>query len=312
MIKLISTDDDVSSNNIAEFLLGFNVTFLRHNIEELTSVTIYLSNEKTVLPFENTYHRRGRINTLSNEHKNEIFYDYLIKEENPVIKSIEYISKNQNGNNYVGEYNEEEQHNKIIDLFLAKEIGFIIPKTLISNCKSEIISFYNECKKKIITKCIKYPLEVTTKEYQIFGKNTFLVKKKDIISLAELNSFGLYQECIQKKYEIRIFVYKDLIFSMAIFSQQNKKTILDYRNYDEKKPNRCVPYKLPDEIEKKIKQFFKLKNINTGSVDVIVNSDNEYIFLENNPQGQFDWLSKNCNYYIEKIIAQDLFSNNIK
>jgi len=25
-----------------------------------------------------------------------------------------------------------------------------------------------------------------------------------------------------------------------------------------------------------------------------------------NPQGQVDWLSKNCNYYVEKYIAEQL------
>ena len=44
--------------------------------------------------------------------------------------------------------------------------------------------------------------------------------------------------------------------------------------------------------------------INTGSIDLIYSLSNEYVFLEVNPQGQFDWLSKNCNYYIEKDIAE--------
>ena len=95
---------------------------------------------------------------------------------------------------------------------------------------------------------------------------------------------------------------------MAIFSQNNVNTQVDYRNYDHEKPNRCVPYNLPNTIKRKIFKFMKYKKIDTGSIDIIFSTNNKYFFLENNPQGQFDWLTKNCNYNIEKEIAEILIS----
>ncbi|QDZ61558.1 hypothetical protein EVD19_17490 [Elizabethkingia meningoseptica] len=228
-----------------------------------------------------------------------------------MIKAIEYISK-QEGKNYVGEYNAEEQHNKIVDLYLAQKVGLKIPKTIVTNKKNDIITFYKECKEKVLTKCIKRSLYLMVKNVQILGKHSFLINESNINSLAKISALGIYQEYIEKLYEVRVFIYKDLIFSMAIFSQQNDKTKIDYRNYDDEDPNRYVPYKLPIHIERKIFSFFKRKKINTGSLDLIVNTVGEFIFLENNPQGQLDWLSKNCNYYIEKIIANDLILNDEK
>lgn len=43
---------------------------------------------------------------------------------------------------------------------------------------------------------------------------------------------------------------------MAIFSQENDKTKIDFRNYDIANPNRCVPYKLPRRIEKQLIRFY--------------------------------------------------------
>ena len=90
---------------------------------------------------------------------------------------------------------------------------------------------------------------------------------------------------------------------MAIFSQQKESTSIDFRNYDVKNPNRYVPFSIPKSIESKLKLFMKKLDLKTGSIDLIVTPNDEYVFLEVNPVGQFDFVSVNCNYYIEKEIA---------
>lgn len=93
---------------------------------------------------------------------------------------------------------------------------------------------------------------------------------------------------------------------MAIFSQLDEKTKYDYRNYNEEKPNRNVPIRLPEHISKKIVNFINNSNLDTGSIDLIYTHEKEFVFLEVNPVGQFGWVSKNCNYYLEKKIALHL------
>ena len=90
---------------------------------------------------------------------------------------------------------------------------------------------------------------------------------------------------------------------MAIFSQMDEMTKVDFRNYNREKPNRCLPFKLPEEIKCKLVQFNKIMNLDTGSIDMIVTPDNKFYFIEVNPIGQFGWVSKNCNYRLEEKIA---------
>lgn len=87
---------------------------------------------------------------------------------------------------------------------------------------------------------------------------------------------------------------------MAILSQSDEKTKIDFRKYNEEKPNRNVPFKLPDDIDQKIKQLFKYLDLNTGSVDLIVDHQENFYFLEINPVGQFGMVSYPCNYFLEK------------
>ena len=96
---------------------------------------------------------------------------------------------------------------------------------------------------------------------------------------------------------------------MAIFSQEDKQTVIDFRNYNDQIPNRYVPYKLPHNIEDKIDKFMHKMNLDTGSIDMIVTPDLKYIFLEVNPVGQYDMVSVPCNYYLHKKIAQTISNN---
>lgn len=96
---------------------------------------------------------------------------------------------------------------------------------------------------------------------------------------------------------------------MAIMSQEDKKTSVDFRNYNMIKPNRRLPYKLPIEIEEKLCQLLNHFKLNFASIDLMVRGNNFY-FLEINPVGQFGMVSGPCNYKIEKLIAKYIIENN--
>jgi ATP-GRASP peptide maturase of grasp-with-spasm system len=188
--------------------------------------------------------------------------------------------------------------NKIENLYLAKSYGLSIPSTLISTSSSEINQFQMK-HKRIITKPI---YEVPT---FIIDDNVFHFKydllKNDI---SESTIFpSLIQEYIEKEYEIRSFYLAGVFYSMAIFSQNDQKTKIDFRNYNDKIPNRKVPYILPKIIERKLRKVFKKLELNTGSVDIIKGLDGQYYFLEINPVGQFGMVSFPCNYFLEEKIV---------
>ena len=47
----------------------------------------------------------------------------------------------------------------------------------------------------------------------------------------------------------------------------------------------------------------------TGSLDFILTPSGEYVFLEVNPSGQYDMISKPCNYHLDKAIATFLYNS---
>lgn len=61
----------------------------------------------------------------------------------------------------------------------------------------------------------------------------------------------MVQEKLEKKYELRIFYLNGKMYPMAIFSQKDNQTQLDFRNYNWEKPNRMEPCKLNVDLKKK-------------------------------------------------------------
>lgn len=189
-------------------------------------------------------------------------------------------------------------------LHLAKEEGLQIPNSLVTNCKKELKKFHNK-HKEIITKPLYENPRFQEENYTI----QFLTDKITYDQLNELPSTffpSFFQAYIKKDIEVRVFFIDGLFYSMAIFSQLDPQTKTDFRNYNRKRPNRKVPYLLPEKIEVKLKGLMKKLNLTTGSIDLIKTPTKKYVFLEVNPIGQFGFVSKSCNYHLEHKIANTL------
>lgn len=180
-------------------------------------------------------------------------------------------------------------------LLIAQKYGLTIPKFIITNNLDNLDS------ENYISKPLSEATHFLTKNF------VYTMYTKKIRSIKEKFLPSLFQENIQKKYEIRSFFIENTFFSMAIFSQNDKQTQVDFRKYNFNKPNRNIPYKLPTEIEDKLKKLMNELQLKTGSIDIIKGNDGEYYFLEVNPVGQFGMTSKPCNYNIEKVISNILY-----
>lgn len=312
MVVIISEENDITTNLIVEWCIGYDIPCKRINANDYTKFSLEITNEsedvrlnEQKLPSKKIFfNRRGKINILPQVNlKDKCLFNYLKRETDSIDKSLELHFRAKNS--YTGSYLKEVENYKISHLLNAKKAGLKIPPTLITNTKKELVLFYNTYK-PIITKDIRYPYNHQKKANKYSSIGTHEVKEDMLANLKEDFFPMLVQQKIEKKFEIRAFVFQAELYAMAIFSQNSPETKLDYRNFDINKPTRTTPFIIPDSIQEKIFDFMRISDLDTGSIDLIVDTNNQYIFLEINPQGQIDWLSKNCNYYIEKEITQKL------
>jgi ATP-GRASP peptide maturase of grasp-with-spasm system len=191
--------------------------------------------------------------------------------------------------------------NKLYQLDIATKLGLTIPDTILTSNKDFLLKFRAE-HKDIIIKNIRDLRPV-------LDKNTYYIPYVKTIEDSFLDQLPsqffptLVQKCIKKQFELRVFFIGGKIFSMAMFSQEDSQTAEDFRRYNNQRPTRRVRYQLPQELEDKIGLFMKEVGLNTGSLDFIYSDQDEYIFLEVNPVGQFGMVSHPCNYNLNKEIA---------
>ncbi|HEY0743995.1 MAG TPA: grasp-with-spasm system ATP-grasp peptide maturase [Chryseosolibacter sp.] len=190
----------------------------------------------------------------------------------------------------------------------ARQIGLRVPATLITSKKSDLIHF-KSLHTRIITKTIG---DVPHFRSDGYGHSMHTSEvEDDFIQQLDGEFFfpSLFQALIEKDFELRVFFLGEKFFPMAIFSQRDKQTQLDFRNYNKAKPNRTTPFKLPVDLQEKLIKLVNAFNLTTGSIDIVrqKNTD-EYFFLEINPVGQIGMTSYPCNYYLEREIAKQLMS----
>lgn len=325
MILVLSTEDvERSTDRVTDWLHYYGAEYKRINGETLTgnqeySIKISNGDEDQFQKFKNDfgftpddvsviwYRRWNRFNHLKfinkiNNGKTAIdIYNHLSRELNVISISFFNFFENAAWVDHP-KFTKLEKPNILLK---AKEAGLKIPETLITNSKKELKNFLKN--KRVITKGL-------ADSAVIFINNQFNLLYTIEITNEQLEFIddyfhpSLFQALVEKRYEIRVFFLNGICYSMAIFSQTNDKTKIDFRQYDKIHPNRCVPYALPLEISEKIQILMKSINLTSGSIDLILSNCNDYIFLEVNPIGQFGMVSYPCNYNLEQKFAEYLIS----
>ncbi len=310
MVFILSDAADVTTNFVIDWLSHFDSDFIRFNREDqLFAVNIKFgdSNDMSMFLIDNEkfveielnsvksfWYRRGDFmigHPVSKELKK---YQHILSKEWSCVK--EYLHFMLEQKKSLGSFFKEHMHNKLITLQKAKDIGLLIPQTAVLSNKEGI------GESKLITKSIGNIFMIQYNGmFQSVG--TQRVEQRNLDDLGDWFFPTLFQNEVEKEFEARIFFINDEYYAMAIFSQLDDTTSLDFRNYNMAKPNRVVPYSLPNDVKNKLQALMQELDLNTGSIDMIVTPEGDHVFLEVNPTGQFGWVSHNCNYFIEKRIA---------
>ncbi|MDR6465924.1 grasp-with-spasm system ATP-grasp peptide maturase [Chryseobacterium sediminis] len=300
MILIISQNNEITTTEVIKWLLKLDKSFIRVHEDEVFDIKIqekriYLESPRNCffideitsvwyrrggLKFNRLHYKNEAINLNMNEYQHWL-EDYIIK----VLESKKHINKQSNSD-----------INKLLVLEAAQKVGLDVPSHFLADTTDDVT-----LNKTIIKTIGGNPrMENILKDSSGMMYTTIVQENED-----ENFFITFFQENIEKDFEIRSFYLNGKIWSTAIFSQNDNQTKIDFRKYNDEKPNRKVPYNLPKNIEQKIHQLMQSLDLNSGSLDFIKN-DGKYYFLEVNPVGQFLGISVICNYLLEKEIADYL------
>lgn len=177
---------------------------------------------------------------------------------------------------------------KIIQLDIAKKVGFNIPDTLTSNDPDEINKFARTFKNGIIGK-LAFPfswyntkgnaaLIYTTRIPKSMLRRAGILKKCPMI----------YQEFLEIDFEVRIIGFGTNFFAIKRSRvKRQSDNVTDVRDeYDT--PSQI--FVLPRRLEECCKNYMDAMDLNFAAFDVAHLRSGKYIFLEANESGQFLFL----------------------
>lgn len=194
---------------------------------------------------------------------------------------------------------------KIHQLYMAQQIGFRTPRTIVTNEPDEALAFFHACDDRMVYKLLR---PIFTEEIigEAYGVYTTLITQEDIA--AHLDSVRmapcLFQEFIPKDYELRVNVIGNYVWAAAIFSQEVAQALVDYRL--ETPSCRHAPVLLPPALEKMCLKMVRELGLRMGNIDLIFTPDEEYVFLEINPNGQWAWVEDFVGFPLTTALVDEL------
>ena len=196
---------------------------------------------------------------------------------------------------------------KIVQLETAVRLGFSVPRTLITNIIDEATGFFNDFRMETIYK----PLSVSRIQYPDEVKQMFTNKlgpeHQEFLHQVDYAPVQ-FQRFIDKELDIRITVIGKLVFAVAIHSQQGLDTRVDWRKGDVRDLQHDV-FELPDDIETKCKSLVDQLGLRFGAIDMVLDKEGNFYFLEINSNGQWAWIEHLTGLPLTSALV-DLLSEN--
>lgn len=190
--------------------------------------------------------------------------------------------------------------NKLTVLKAAQRLGLKTPSWFITGRKQDIENVQNQ--RKLVMKGISETLEIPAG----FKEEGFKWYTTPLEIKVEQDSFWptVFQESLNKQFDLRILYVDDTFFATAIFPSKDKNNI-DFRKEDHSNLI-YLPFVLPNHLKEKLSNLMQSIGLNFGSIDMVCNSNSEFYFLEVNPMGQYDYYAWVCNYNVDQFIAKTL------
>ncbi len=200
-------------------------------------------------------------------------------------------------------------HRKMLQLQVAAKVGFRTPKSLVTNNAVTALAFAEQIGADLAIKSLG-ALNVTTETGGQMVQYGIFTRKISQVELTECSDKvrhmpTLFQEFVEKRYELRITCVGRRVFACRIESRANDLTSDDYR-FDTKNLSHFA-CECP-ELHRRLHDYMEEFGLNFGCFDIIISKTGEPIFLECNPNGQWLWVENLTGQPIGKAIAELLES----
>jgi glutathione synthase/RimK-type ligase-like ATP-grasp enzyme len=309
---IITERFDPTSDSVIQALNERGVPFLRWNLDTYPQESS-LTYRASARGFHGIISSDGR--TVSFDQIGSVWYrasapsgfpaslsskdqEFALREAELVLTSLPAVT----GWHWVNEpRRDRDGSRKPTQLAVAQRLGLKTPRTVITNDPDCVRSFYRECRGNAIYKSLSPAMNLEAGK--LLFTSPLTEETLPQIGLIQ-NTPGIFQELVQKDHEIRLTVVGGKMFAAKIRSQQDERTRFDWRVAALDLQYEATD--LPLAIRDKVSAFMTAFDLVYSCLDFIVTPEGDYVFLENNPRGQYLWIENFTGMPITEAIADTL------
>lgn len=191
---------------------------------------------------------------------------------------------------------------KPLQLASAREAGLAIPPTLVTNSPDAVRAFVGDVGGQAICKPVASPVFVEGD--QLKTVYTHRVTETDLGDVRGIDTTAhLFQAWVEKRHEVRLTVVGDRLFAAEVHAG-SAAAHTDWRSDYASVTYR--PTTTPDDVAAGVRRYMSALYLRFAAFDFIVTPDREWVFLEANPCGQWDWIQHATGLPIASAIADEL------
>jgi len=184
---------------------------------------------------------------------------------------------------------------KVEQLARAARLGFDVPHTIVTSDPAHAREFYRQSAGRVVYKVLTDPFLMRARTLRrhpdadcaLLSVTTTLLGDAELENLKTVRTVPcLFQEYVEKHSEFRVTVIGDDVFVAEIDSQSCPESRVDWRvAFGRPAPFRAS--RLPADVLDRCVALVRSYGLEFSALDLILTPDGRYVFLENNPNGQF-------------------------
>jgi len=190
---------------------------------------------------------------------------------------------------------DEVAHHKPWQLAVAQRIGLTIPPTLMTSDPGEAREFWQRHDGNVIYKQFRALPDAWRETRKLRAEDAAFA---DNIRVTPV----IFQRFVEAIADLRVTVIGDEIFAAAADARGGEYP-LDFRFNQNLK---WQPHILPSAVEDALHELMRQLGLKYGAIDLRLTPDDEYVFLEINPAGQFLWIELETDQRISEALATHL------
>ncbi len=310
MLLILTSDKDLTADFLIVELIDRNLPYFRLNAEELTTANYTFSLTASRMRREISVGPR----TLDLDRVTAVWYRRAIQpgpvaalspgERIFVAGELRHLAMGLVLNPDVIWVNPIDRvsvaEHKLYQLQIARELGFRVPRTLVSRDPLELRKFAEENKSGTICKPIFHGMFFDeTSSYSVYTRR---VTPESIDAESVRSCPALFQEEIPRIADVRATFIGSQCFVADI---KGDSSLVDWRDPDV--PVRYSESGLSADVQMMCQSMLVKLGLKYGAFDFVRTPDDELVFLEINPTGEWAWLEDRLGFPMRDAFIQLFF-----